>query len=213
MEVLKNNEKLVARTRDFRAGTIGIKGVNDAYDLYLAGLPDGNYVLIVFMKVQFFFKDSGNEKWSHSEKISFVENWKQIIQNSWGKNRVVKTLKNGKKVSIDFRFQTRIGGWMADHWEVTVTRIPKGAFKQSMVNPILGNVYLDSEDSTFKQKAGGKFQRGAVHEFGHMLGLEDEYPQTSKYSADYDSVMNSGESIFSRHDAYYIKWLDKVLKQ
>lgn len=42
--------------------------------------------------------------------------------------------------------------------------------------PSNGKVQLDSEDLTTVSKAKGFKQKGgAVHEFGHMLGLLDEY--------------------------------------
>lgn len=70
---------------------------------------------------------------------------------------------------------------------------------------------MDSLDLKLIRKKGGKFQRGAVHEFGHMLGLSDEYFKSSKFSKDYKSVMNSGEKVYSRHDMPYMKWLNAKL--
>ena len=62
-----------------------------------------------------------------------------------------------------------------------IMKIPKGEFRGSSVtSPVFGGTFgggsaeLDSEDIEFADKPGGK-QRGAVHEAGHMLGLDDEY--------------------------------------
>ncbi|HND56561.1 MAG TPA: hypothetical protein PLV92_29285, partial [Pirellulaceae bacterium] len=53
-------------------------------------------------------------------------------------------------------------------------------------------------------------QRGTVHEFGHMLGLRDEY-DTAKdnpyWTGDADSVMNKGEIVRARHYAPFAAWL------
>jgi hypothetical protein len=211
MGVLLSNEKLIASKKDYHSGTIVPGGVHDAYDLYLTQTESGAYLLIVFMKVQFFFKDGKNSKWTTSEKNSFVQNWTTSIKNAWGNKRVIKVLSNGKSVTLDFRFKTQIGGWMHDHWEITVTKIPKGSFSTSYVTPKPRHTNLDSEDLTPTDKGHSQFQRGAVHEFGHMLGLEDEYQTTSAYSGQYSSVMNRGEMVNPRHDTYYLKWLDEIL--
>lgn len=206
MSILKPGETEVASETGVRAGTIGFGGVNDAFDLYLVELTNGNYILIIFMKVQFFFEDGNGGMWTTLEKTSFVNKWKLTIQSKWG-GRIIKSLKSGKTVSIDFRFRTQIGGWMLDHWEITVEKVNK--FSVSSVNPVMGNVSLDSLDLKLTRKKGGQRQRGAVHEFGHMLGLEDEYQKTSPHSKDYKSVMNSGGIACKRHNSSYMKWLEK----
>ncbi|OJH42260.1 hypothetical protein [Cystobacter ferrugineus] len=210
MDILKPGEELVVSTTDHRSGDLGFGGVNDAYDLYLVKSGTGNYILIVFMKVQFFFVDAGKLKWTFAEKNSFVTQWEEAIKSTWGR-RTLKRLESGRTVSLDFRFETQIEGWMLDHWELTVKRIPRGAFNVSKVNPVLGNVFLDSEDFNLVPKGNGQKQRGVVHEFGHMLGIDDEYKADSPYSKDYRSIMNSGEVVGERHDAVYVKWLEKVL--
>lgn len=100
---------------------------------------------------------------------------------------------------------------MADHWEVTVTKVKK--FKVSSVNPVTGNVTLDSLDLNLTLKNGGQRQRGAVHEFGHMLGLGDEYGKKSKHRKDYRSIMNSGEMVLKRHNSPFMKWLESQIKE
>lgn len=202
-------ETEIASETDVRAGTIGMGGVNDAFDLYLVKLKNNNYKLVVFMKVQFFFEDGDGGKWTFAEKTSFVNKWKFAIQVKWG-GRLIKTLKSGKTVSIDFQFKTQIGGWMFDHWEITVEKVSK--FAISSVNPVMGNVSLDSLDLKLIRKKGGGRQRGVVHEFGHMLGLDDEYKKGSPFHKDYKSVMNGGEIVLKRHDAPHMKWLEEKLK-
>jgi len=60
-------------------------------------------------------------------------------------------------------------------------------------------------------KGGGQMQRGAVHEFGHMLGLDDEYPAASPYTADKPAVMNSGEQVRPRYDDTLLPWTERKL--
>jgi hypothetical protein len=198
-------EKIVASESDVSA-----RGVNDAYDIYLVKLKNGQYKLIVFMKLQFFFADGDGGKWNAADKRLFVNRWQQVVKSRWS-NRVLKNLSGGKRVTFELRFKTQIGGFMFDHWEITVEKVKK--FTTSSVNPVFGNVSLDSLDFSLTPKKGGQRQRGAVHEFGHMLGLEDEYTKGHKHKKNYKSVMNAGETVLTRHDATHMKWLNNQLKQ
>ncbi len=183
------------------------------YDLGLVQLAGGNYRLVVFMKIQFFFEDSNGLKWGKEEKQRFTQQWQEAVRAKWG-NRVLKNLGGGKQVMLEFRFKTQIGGVMWDHWEITVKLIPKSSFLQSYVRDgFINNVSLDSEDLSMTPKGEGQSQRGVVHEFGHMLGLEDEYTSNSAYKTDYRSIMNRGETVLMRHDAYFLKWLDAQLQE
>lgn len=218
--LLKPGEEIVASNKHVAAGTIGLLGmpVNNAYNLYLVRATSGHYTLIVFMKIQFLFEDAGKLKWSDADKVNFVTKFSDAIATTWG-NRVVKTLSDGRKIMVEFRFDMTIGGWsISEHWEVHVKKIQKGSFSQSFVNPVTGRVTLDSEDVAPVNKLpnsykGKRFtQRGVVHEFGHMLGLDDEYKVGTPHYADYQSIMNKGEKVYDRHSAEYMRWLDEVLK-
>ncbi len=59
--------------------------------------------------------------------------------------------------------------------------ITAGSFRASYVAYKKGQVTLDSEDLVPVNKGAKTPQRGAVHEFGHMLGLDDEYIKGSRY--------------------------------
>lgn len=189
--------------------TAGALKVSDAYDLSLSKMPSGDYEIMVFMKIQFFFKNNTPYVWKPFERTQFMKDWESAIRKSWG-GRILKRLSTGNKVFLNFSFKIQQGGWMFDNWEITVTKIKAGGFARSYVVPSMGNVALDSEDLTPVSKAPSFKQRGAVHEFGHMLGLLDEYKK-SKYVSDTGSVMHSGEMIRPRHDAPIIKWMNHVL--
>lgn len=139
-----------------------------------------------------------------------MKNWESEIQKAWG-DRTLITLSKVNKVTLNFEFQIQEGGWMFDHWEITVIKIKPGSFRTSYVVPSAGNVMLDSEDLTPVSKAAGYTQRGAVHEFGHMLGLEDEYRASSPHSADIPSVMHSSETLRLRHDSQIRLLLQHIL--
>lgn len=63
---LKPGERLIAKETDYTSGSIGYfgRGVNDAYDLYLVEEVTGNYILILFMKLQFLLENSSSLKWT-----------------------------------------------------------------------------------------------------------------------------------------------------
>jgi hypothetical protein len=212
MGIIASNEKQLAYELNVTGGTSG-SGVKKAFDLYLVKQSEKLLFLVVHMKIVFTFKDNGEEKWTYAEKISFVEGWKESIEKSWDRSRTLKILPDSGLVKIDFRFTTMIDACMDEHWQVMVTKIPGGSFQQSSVWPGKKKVEMDSEDLTLTSKGFNQKQRGSVHEFGHMLGIGDEYPETSKFSKEYSSVMNRGEVILARHDAFLKSWLDNKLSE
>lgn len=191
--------------------TAGDLSANDAYDLTLWRMPNGDLELEIFMKLQFFFESGSGGDWTAAERTSFMSDWKTAIQTAWGQ-RSLKRLKNGRHVHLRTAFSIQEGGWMMDHWEITVTKIKQGTFRTSYVQPATGNVTLDSEDLSLVDKGAG-FQRGAVHEFGHMLGLKDEYKAGSAHAADSGSLMHSAEGQRQRHVSGPLAWLNAKLKK
>lgn len=203
--------RLVAEEGDVTAGALS---ANDAYDLKLWEMPDGSYELALFMKLQFFFEDGDDEagKWTESGKRLFMHDWVVAVKSAWS-GRSIKRLRSGKTVSLRLELRIQEGGWMLDHWEITVTKVAPGSFRTSKVNVATGNVVLDSGDLTSVPKGAGQMQRGAVHEFGHMLGLDDDYPADSPYTMDKPSIMNSGEQVKSHHISTLESWVDRKLKK
>ena len=189
--------------------TAGDLKITSAYDLKLIHLATGDYKVVIFMKLQFFFKNDSGHIWSKAEKSQFMKNWETAVKNVWG-GRTLKTLSKGKKVTLNFEFKIQEAGWMYDHWEITVVKIKSGSFKTSYVTPSTNKVRLDSEDLNPVNKGASSTQRGAVHEFGHMLGLDDEYNK-KKHIADKGSVMHSAEAIRPRHNSQLSLWLQHIL--
>jgi hypothetical protein len=205
---LMPDEECIDYETDLTAGDLS---VNDAFDLYLItkGKDPKSVTLICFMNLQFFFEDKDKLIWTDSEKKDFVSNWIKSVRSVWA-NKILKTLKNGKTAVIDFKFETKIEGtWISDHWEVSVQKTSK-SFEQSYVNTFMGNVQLDDKDLIFTKKPSG-IQRGVVHEFGHMLGLDDEYTKGSAWVNDKSSIMNNGETVMGRHLTFFTNWLNKKL--
>lgn len=165
----------------------------------------------MFYEPVIFFQDR-SATWTELQKQNFVRNWIASIKSVWDR-KLLRVLSNGIQVVLEFKFETQIEGiWMYDHWEISVRNTSK-SFETSHVNIFWGNSQLDDKDltNTIKDVKNNISQRGAVHEFGHMIGLEDEYISTSTWVADKSSVMNSGEVIKQRHLRDFINCVDRRL--
>jgi len=226
----------------------GLK-TNDAYDLYLCYDKNnhGKGVLVCKAVLQFFFSNGTSHKpgskgtkltWTDKEKDQFIADFKKACLDVWSdKHRITTTSRVPvvKDIGVVFEIKSLKEGWhISDHWELTVTK--SDGFVTSSVNKLTGNSALDSLDTVGKWGPGT--QRGAVHEFGHMIGLRDEYQvscslcdwmaskncssagsklrsakawlknMNTNWLSDSSSVMNSGEIVRERHYAPFAGWLN-----
>lgn len=205
---LAADEVCIDHETDITAGELD---VNDAYDLYLIarGKPVREYKLVCFMNLQFFFQDK-NGKWTDLQKQRFVNDWVAGVKSAWNR-KLLRMLSNGVQVVLEFEFKTQVEGiWVFDHWEISVQKT--NSFEQSYVTPSRGSSQLDSMDLVLTQKPNGR-QRGVVHEFGHMIGLEDEYKPRTRWQHDSASVMNNGEIVRNRHIAHFVSWVNHKLRK
>ncbi len=111
-------------------------------------------------------------------------------QKDWWESRVARVNIEVHEVDDD------------EHFALSITKIPTGAFRQSSVSApdtgIFGGLFgydpgsgdFDSEDLNEVNKPGGK-QIGAVHEAGHMLGLDDEYETGSSEAPSHSDMVQS----------------------
>jgi hypothetical protein len=171
------------------------------------------------MKVQFFFKDDGINKWSTTSKQAFIKSWERRVRQIWD-GHILKGLSNKKQVKLGLAFQTQIGGFMFDHWEITVKKVPPGSVFRSYVKPGIKEVTLTENDNGVtvrKIRTSGNYQQiTSVHEFGHMIGLDDEYGPlfggaAGPHNSDYVSLMNIGSKVRNRHTTFLLKWLNNAL--
>jgi hypothetical protein len=119
--------------------------------------------------------------WSDAAKEDWKRRYLATVSSSWSGGNHTFHCQNdwweSLQASTSVRFIEVDSG---EHFGIDVTKIPSGAFRQSSVGaPRLGGLIsghgdFDSEDLTPTNKPGGT-QVGAVHEAGHMLGLDDEY--------------------------------------
>ena len=174
-------------------------------------------VLVIRMILQFQFQNGSGGSWTQGEKVNFAQGFVNAVVSVWNEKFRISTTstvpaQNCRDVGVVFEFQYHIDGWHTDDdFELSITKVPINATEQtSACQYHLGNTILDSNDLTAQHKGSGRSQRDAVHEFGHMLGLRDEYTVANDnpyHTGDLDSVMNFGETVRERHYAPVAQWL------
>ncbi len=208
--------ELVASEDSVTAG-----GVRDAYDLKLYREPDGSYTLELNMKIEFDFKTGVGDdglplEWTEQQKQEFMADYVRTVEEVWDGRKI--TTADGQEVTLDINLDVseEAGGLFgsigdafdsSEHWNIDVTRVPEGGFRQSSVTPGRNTGDFDSEDVTLTPK-GDQMQYGSAHEFGHMIGLPDEYPADSPHTDDDPSVMNRGGEVRDRHLDILEDWVD-----
>lgn len=218
-DVLKPGEKLIASMQqppskdDLNVN----KNIQPAFDMYFISDQQGNYSLIIFMRIRMIYiREAEAGEWTIFEKNNFENNTLKAINGKWGGAIPIKMLNKNKRISLDFRFlfTSQESAFVASHWTLTVRKLPKRYDGyQSFINNGKRSGELDDQDLLLSRKPTGAYQRGIVHEFGHMLDLYDEYHYDSKYHYDTQSIMNTGEIIRQRHRSVYMNWLQKILKE
>jgi hypothetical protein len=216
-EVLKHGERLIAAietpptVRDLSFNN----RITPAFDMLFVQSPNGNYILIIYMRIKITYTDRTNQYWTFIDKDTFEKNFREKVNKKWGSSNI-KTLYNlssRKTISLDFRFSlNRAAIFTYNHWTLNVVKLRKGEWAQSYVTSSLRTGDFDNNDFDYVKKSARTYQRGIIHEFGHMLGLDDEY-NLGVHISDLESVMNSGETIRQRHRAVYILWLEKTLRE
>lgn len=195
-------------------------GHRDAYDLRLYREPDGRVTLEMDMTIEFSFENgAGGLDWTPEEKQAFMDDYVRQVEASWSGRTF--TTDEGQQVTLEVNLTVReeAGGLLggvrdffdgSEHYNINVLRIPEGGFHRSSVGP--GNVsHLDSEDNTPVNKGADTPQVGTVHEFGHMIGLPDEYAEADPGGAhndDTNSIMNSGMQVRERHLDIVETWVE-----
>lgn len=176
-------------------------------------------VMVVTMVLQFQFNSGSGGDWTSTEKDAFAHNFVDSVISVWSEKFRISTTSTvpvsfARDVGVIFNFPYYIDGWHTDDdFELSVEKVPAAAAWQvSMCGYSNGETTLDSNDLRNETKGASMTQRDAVHEFGHMLGLRDEYAAApasanKNHLADVDSIMNVGELVRKRHYAPFAAWL------
>lgn len=158
--------------------------------------------------------------WTQDEKTFFMTQMRSLIFWGWSHQHRITTASVVPQVTeysvrVDVRLEEEMSGLRHSHWNLDVKKVD--AFDRSGVYGVgggfawNGKAEFDSQDIVSVQKGAAK-QRAAVHEFGHMIGLRDEYPDAKtnmSWTSDVQSVMHSGETVRDRHYAMFADWLTK----
>lgn len=193
----------------------------DAYDLQLYREPDGTYTLELEMKIEFNFEDGADGlNWTPEEKRQFIEDYKQAVEDAWSGRTI--TTDDGQQVTLDINLDVseQPGGFWggikdavdpSENWNINVVKADK--FTQSSVTRGENTGNFDSLDVNPVPKGAADDQVAAAHEFGHMIGLPDEYNGNGGQDAanDTDSIMHSGMDLRERHLDAMESWAEEHL--
>ncbi len=172
--------------------------------------------------------------WTDAEMKQWKEDYIREVSQAWtGNNKSFYAQDawwESKQVKVNVSIEESTEN---PHFNVNVEKIPPGGFEGSWVRAPKnlkdgeiesGTAKLDSEDLTLTNKPGGQ-QRAAIHEFGHMLGLGDEYAATygchhknqfkDRYGVDVvigaDSrVMSGGDNILPEHNLTLLEAIEEI---
>ncbi|MCG8326459.1 MAG: DUF4157 domain-containing protein [Chitinophagales bacterium] len=149
---------------------------------------------------------------SDAEKQKYMETAKRHVEATWSNKMKLKPtnstqdcLCSDEGFSIHVILNPKESSREGQHgFSTTVV-----SSVRAHVIPPLRTVDLQSNDAipyTFSHS--GTTQKTISHEFGHTLGLPDEYHALSPFKKDYQSIMNVGDTIYPRHYAPFANILN-----
>ena len=185
--------------------------VQDAYDMSVFAEADGSYTAAVKTRVEYAFRDSEAASWTEESRTRFVDAFEGRIESTWD-GHVLGRAPDGGEIRLDIDIDSRLAG-TGEQWTANVTAITPGSFDRSAIFPGLKTAKLDSEDVTPVSKGAPERQTGAAHEFGHMIGLVDEYLPGAADIDDRTSIMHSGDTVRPRHLSNLAEIANAILAQ
>ncbi len=164
------------------------------------------------------------QDWSTGARQRYMRSVRNHCYNGWTDVFRIKTdhhvpvLRDiGVRMDIRVTDETSI----FEHWEVCAVNIGTGTGAGSVTSAVSrrsGEGYVDSRD--VEEKWGESTQRGVVHEFGHMLGLPDEYVgavaahwgRDTRRRRPPGSIMHDGTAIRPRHYTPFADWISRQFR-
>jgi hypothetical protein len=188
------------------------QGKNGFYDLRLVHSGDKSLTVEVALSIFLDFvphPDNASVTWAAGEPAAFADEWKRQVAAKWDRASYVTYREH----DISLRFVLDIRDKPKDtQWQARVCKMPDDSIhKSSSVGRGFFKGKYDAEfDSNDDVPKPGAGQTAMVHEFGHMIGNEDEYDRPGKprheHSEDADSIMNHGATVRDRHLDHFIGW-------
>lgn len=151
--------------------------------------------------------------WTYNEKVAFHTKVDRQIWSSWSfrvtlgvrgnHSMVTKFGRSGLPINFDVRWRT---DKQTSQWSIRAVKT-----QRSLEDGARSAVWFldrkcdlfanDTDPRTAANDAGAVRNKFLTppHEFGHMLGLPDEYTADSNHLSDTDSIMNIGRYIRARH--------------
>ena len=197
------SSEIIAERRNVRYGSNGF------YDIRL--LREGADALLIEVALSFFFRfipfgADPRITWTQQERDFFMAEWLRQIPAAW--NQRNHTTLNGSNLSIAFICSVQQVA-LNTQWQANVMKLEsRNAYRTSAVwldqYPENYDAKFDSNDDVLKSR--DRRQTAMIHEFGHMLGLGDEYKREDPNYNDKDSIMNIGAQVRGRHLAHFVNW-------
>lgn len=186
-------------------------GKNGYYNIRL--LREEKAGLILEVAQTYFFDFVANERdpkidWTDTQRVSFRETWCRQISETWdqaghvaieGESISVRFVSHIQDVAAGTQFQVRVYR-MKDRTQWRQSSVCRGCFTGSY------DAAFDSNDDKMRKLGNETTQTAIIHEFGHTIGLPDEYKRGSSHRSDKSSVMNHGSTVRDRHLRHFIEW-------
>jgi hypothetical protein len=206
--------------------------MKDTYDLALyeeMGSGGARAVLEVTMIIRFDFRGT----WTAAAKTKFMTDASTEIEKAWSEKHQIVTANPtppAKVAGVIFDVQTNEWDGPStahSHWTVKVHDSSTAFRTEPGGGGLATNGQAVWDNTAFKPVltyTAKNFKlttmhRPGIHEFGHMLGLRDEYSYNPSdpwddpnlhaafWFGDWGSIMNCGETIMPRHYTILADWI------
>jgi hypothetical protein len=182
-------------------------GKNGFYDLRLVNAGDKKLTVEVALSIFLDFVPNDRDPsviWGAGEAVAFIDEWQRQIAAKWDRPSYVQY----RDQDISLRFVLDIRDKAKDtQWQARVFRMgDDSVFRPSAVGRSAFKGKFDAEfDSNDDVLKPGTEQTALCHEFGHMIGNEDEY-NGGDFIADEASIMHRGGTVRDRHLDHFVSW-------
>lgn len=162
--------------------------------------------------------------WSYEEKLAFHTKVDRQIWSSWSYRVTLGVSGNhwmtarfsrpGLPINFDVRWKT---AKQTSQWSIRAVKtqrsISAGARSNVLFRDRKCELYANDTDPRSAANKAGVSRKSFItppHEFGHMIGLPDEYTAGSPDLSDTDSIMNVGRYIRARHMVEVLRELGQM---